>query len=77
MTTASTMTDDVMLDPAGSQNEIGAGAGGKNDDVILPVLGNASFNALIGGGGGYNTSYNGTGNDTWWTSTVFPPGGRC
>ena len=81
MTTASNMTDSVLLDPAaGSDDVVGAGAigGGVDDDVFpVPVLGgggrNASFNALLG----YNTSYNGTGNDTyWWTSTVRPPGGE-
>ena len=75
MTTASNMTDSVVLDPAGSDDVGGAGAlGGVGDVFPVPVLAgrNASFNALLG----YNTSYNGTGNDTWWTSTVGPPSGQ-
>ena len=78
MTTASNMTDSVVLDPAGGSDN-GVGAGAVDDDVFpVPVLGgggrNASFNALLG----YNTSYNGTGNDTYWwgASTVRPPGGE-
>ena len=72
MTTGSNMTDSVVLDHGSDE---GAGAVGVDDDVFpVPVLGgrNASFHALLG----YNTSYNGTGNDTYWMSTVGPPGGQ-
>ena len=72
MTTESIMTDNLVLDPGSHE---GAGAMGKDDDVFpVPVLGgkNVSFNALLG----YNTSYNGTGNDTYWMTTLGPPSGQ-
>ena len=62
------MTESVLLDP-GSENIVDGGT--MDDDIFpVPVLGNASFGVLLG----YNTSYNGTGNDTWRTTTERPPG---